>query len=206
MKVMLVNGSPHEKGVINTALSEIAETLAKEGVESEIFWLGLHPIAGCIGCGVCRKTGHCFRNDIVNDFCTRVPEFDAFVFGSAVHYAAASGALCSFMDRVFYSEGKLFRGKPGAAVVSCRRAGSTAALDQINKYFFINNMPIPSSQYWNMLHGNTPEEAGEDLEGLQIMRTLARSMAWMLKCVETGKNAGIEFPEQEPFARTNFVR
>ena len=206
MKVLLVNGSPHAKGCTFTALTEVAETLKANGIDTEIMHLGTKPISGCLGCGKCFKTGKCFIDDVVNVFLDKAPEADGFVFGSPVHYAAASGQLTSFLDRVFYGKSALFYNKPGAAVVSCRRGGASAAFDQINKYFTINNMPIVSSQYWNQVHGNTPEEVKQDLEGMQTMRTLGRNMAWLLKCIEAGKNAGIPLPEQEPRLRTNFIR
>jgi len=206
MKVLLVNGSPHAKGCTFTALTEVAETLKANGIDTEIMHLGTKPISGCLGCGKCFKTGKCFMDDVVNVFLDKAPEADGFVFGSPVHYAAASGQLTSFLDRVFYGKSALFYNKPGAAVVSCRRGGASAAFDQINKYFTINNMPIVSSQYWNQVHGNTPEEVKQDLEGMQTMRTLGRNMAWLLKCIEAGKNAGIPLPEQEPRLRTNFIR
>ena len=206
MKVLLVNGSPHAKGCTFTALTEVAETLKANGIDTEIMHLGTKPISGCLGCGKCFKTGKCFIDDVVNVFLDKAPEADGFVFGSPVHYASASGQLTSFLDRVFYGKSALFYNKPGAAVVSCRRGGASAAFDQINKYFTINNMPIVSSQYWNQVHGNTPEEVKQDLEGMQTMRTLGRNMAWLLKCIEAGKNAGIPLPEQEPRLRTNFIR
>ncbi|MCH5253146.1 MAG: flavodoxin family protein, partial [Lachnospiraceae bacterium] len=162
MKVLLVNGSPHKEGCTYTALKEVAGALEKNGVQTEIIWLGVDEIAGCIGCGACAGTGVCFRKDIVNEFVEKAGEADGFVFGSPVHYAAASGALTSFMDRAFYSGGGHLTGKPGAAVVSCRRGGGSAAFDQLNKYFTINCMPVVSSQYWNQVHGNTPEEVEQD--------------------------------------------
>lgn len=206
MKVMLVNGSPHEKGCTYTALCEIEKTLNKNGIDTEIFWVGNKPIAGCIGCGSCRKLGQCFCKDIVNEFVEKAGTADGFVFGSPVHYAAASGAITSFMDRAFYSGGANLKGKPAANIVSCRRGGASAAFDQLNKYFTINCMPIVSSQYWNQVHGNTPEQVLQDEEGMQTMRTLAGNMAWLLKCIEAGKAAGIEFPQSEPPIRTNFIR
>ena len=181
MKVILINGSPKEKGCIYTALREIEKQLQKNNIETEIFWLGNKPISGCIGCGSCLKTGECFMQDKVNEFLEKVPKTDGFIFGSPVHFAATSGMLSSFMDRVFYGRRKLFSNKLGAAVVSCRRGGATAALDEINKYFGISNMPIVSSQYWNMVHGNNPEEVLKDEEGMQTMRTLGNNMAWLLK-------------------------
>lgn len=206
MQVLLVNGSPHAKGCTFTALSEIAAELEKQGIGSQIFQLGTQPIAGCIGCGACRKTGRCFRDDRVNEALALVPEFDGFVFGSPVYYASASGQLESFLDRLFFSGSSLFANKPGAAVVSCRRGGASAAFEQINKYFGMNNMPVVTSIYWNQVHGNTPDEVRQDAEGLQTMRQLARNMAWMLRCFEAGKAAGVPLPEKEPVIRTNFIR
>ena len=153
MKVILINGSPKEKGCTYTALREIEKQLQKNNIETEIFWLGNKPISGCIGCGSCLKTGECFMQDKVNEFLEKVPKTDGFIFGSPVHFAATSGMLSSFMDRVFYGRRKLFSNKLGSAVVSCRRGGATAALDEINKYFGISNMPIVSSQYWlSLIH------------------------------------------------------
>jgi multimeric flavodoxin WrbA len=206
MKVLLVNGSPHKKGCTYTALSEVASALEKDGVAAEIFWLGIDPVAGCRGCGSCRSTGRCILNDSVNATAEKVSEFDGFVFGSPVHYAAASGFITPFLDRLFYSAGKRFAGKPGAAVVSCRRAGSTAALEQLNKYFTICNMPVAPSQYWNMVHGNNPDEVRKDLEGMQTMRTLGQNMAWLLKCIAAGKAAGVDLPAYEARVATNFIR
>ena len=206
MKVILVNGSPKEKGCTYTALKEVENQLNKNYIETEIFWIGNKPVSGCLGCGGCLKTGKCVIDDKVNEFLGKVKETDGFVFGSPVHFAASSGMLSSFMDRVFYGRGKLFANKVASAVVSCRRGGATAAVDEINKYFLMTNMPIVSSQYWNMVHGNTPEEVMQDEEGLQTMRTLGNNMAWLLKCIEQGKKAGIEVPEKEQPIRTNYIR
>lgn len=206
MKVILVNGSPREKGCTYTALCEVAEALEKNGIETEIFQVGAKPIAGCIGCNVCLKNGRCFVDDPVNEFVEKAKTADGFVFGSPVHYAAASGAITSFLDRAFYGKGNVFAGKPGAAVVSCRRGGAASAFDQLNKYFTINSMPVVSSQYWNQVHGNTPDEVRQDAEGLQTMRTLGSNMAWLLKCIQAGVAAGITFPEREPAMKTNFIR
>lgn len=208
-KVVLVNGSPHKEGCVFTALKEIAETLKAEGVDSEIFWVGNQPLAGCIGCGACVGKRKCFRNDTVNDFVARMDEYDGFIFGTPVHYAGASGAITSFMDRVFFIDefnGEHLAGKPAAAIATCRRSGGTAALDQMNKYMADCNMPIVPSQYWNIVHGNTPEEIRLDAEGLQTMRTLARNMAWLVKCIEAGRAAGICFPAHELHTMTNFIR
>lgn len=206
MKVCLLNGSPNEKGCTFTALTEIANTLKEEGVESEIVWLGKQPVAGCIACGYCREHGECVFKDKVNALLARLDEFDAFIVGSPVYYAGPSGQITAFLDRLFYVGGKRMAGKPGAAVVSCRRGGASAAFDRLNKYFMMNRMPVVSSQYWNQVHGNTPEEVKEDGEGLQTMRTLARETAWLLKCMEAGKESGVKRPADEPRVRTNFIR
>lgn len=206
MKVILVNGSPREKGCTFTALCEIEKALNANGVDTEIFWVGNKPIQGCIGCGACGKMGRCFSVDCVGDFVEKAKSADGFIFGSPVHYAAASGSITSFMDRAFYSGGAALHGKPAAAIVSCRRGGASAAFDQLNKYFTINCMPIVSSQYWNQVHGNSPEEVLRDEEGLQTMRTLGNNMAWLLKCIEAGREKGITFPEREPVLRTNFIK
>ena len=206
MKVILVNGSPHSKGCTYTALMEVAGELNKNGIETEIFQVGTNPVAGCIACGACLKTGKCFRNDVVNDFIDKVSEADGFVFGSPVHYASASGEITSFLDRVFYGRGSLFANKIGASVVSCRRGGATAAFDQLNKYFTMNNMIVVSSQYWNMVHGNNADEVVQDLEGMQTMRTLGKNMAWILKCIEAGRKAGVELPQRDAPLKTNYIR
>ncbi|MDR1997538.1 MAG: flavodoxin family protein [Candidatus Margulisbacteria bacterium] len=211
MKVILVNGSPHEKGCTYTALNEIARTLNKENVEAEIFWIGTKPIAGCIACRKCGQTGQCVFQDNVNEFRKIAQTAGGFIFGSPVHYAAASGALTSFMDRVFFSEmlgsaENAFYLKPAAAVLSARRAGTTAAFDQLNKYFTISEMPIISSRYWNMVHGAKPEDVLQDLEGMQVMRILGRNMAYFLRCKEAGAKAGVALPEREEIMMTNFIR
>ena len=210
MKALLVNGSPHEKGCTYTALEEVAKTLNAEGIETEIFQIGAKPLSGCIACNNCGKTGHCIFSDTVNEFLDIAKDADGFVFGSPVHYAAAGGAITSFLDRAFYTDlgsGKqIFYLKPAAAIVSARRAGTTATFDQLNKYFTISEMPVISSRYWNMVHGSTPEDVRKDLEGLQTMRILGRNMAWFLKCKEAGIIAGVPFPEREENIFTNFIR
>ncbi|XUX01029.1 MAG: flavodoxin family protein [Dehalogenimonas sp.] len=210
MKVLLVNGSPHPHGCTYTALEEVANTLNAEGIETQIFQISIEPISGCIACKTCAKKGRCNFDDCVNDFVDLAQGADGFIFGSPVHYAAASGAITSFMDRAFYSDSNAARRsfylKPAAAVVSARRAGTTAAFDQLNKYFTIAEMPVISSQYWNMVHGAVPEDVKKDLEGLQTMRVLGRNMAWFLKCKEAGIKAGIPFPVKEPKVRTNFIQ
>lgn len=206
MKVLLINGSPNQKGCTNRALEEVKTTLNKEGVETELVWIGKQPIAGCVACRTCKQTNRCvFNNDLVNKLIERLDEFDGIIVGSPVYYSGPSGQICAFLDRLFFAGGD-FSGKVGAAVVSCRRGGATASFDRLNKYFTISNMVQASSQYRNMVHGNTPEEVEQDLEGLQTMRTLAQNVAWLLKCIEAGKEKGIEKPKYEAFSKTNFIR
>jgi multimeric flavodoxin WrbA len=206
MKVILVNGSPNKNGCTYTALCEVAGELNKNEVETEIFQLGSEAIPGCGGCGICFESGKCETDDIVNEFAELAKTADGFIFGSPVHFAGAGGKITSFMDRLFYFARADFANKPAAAIVSCRRGGASAAYDQLNKYFSISNMPIVSSQYWNQVHGSTPEQVKQDLEGMQTMRRLGANMAWLLKCIEAGKNAGVKTPEAEPWQRTDFMR
>lgn len=210
MKVLLVNGSPHEKGCTYTALTEVATVLETEQISADLFWIGNKPLAGCISCMSCAEKKKCVFDDKVNEFLSIAAEYDGFVFGTPVHWAAASGAITSFLDRAFYADlcggKKSFYLKPAAAVISARRAGTTATYDQINKYFGLLQMPIVSSQYWNMVHGAKPEEVRKDLEGLQTMRTLARNMAFFLKCKEAGFKAGVPLPVTEETIFTNFIR
>lgn len=210
MKVLLVNGSPHKEGCTYTALCEIAKTLNEENIETEIFNVGTDAVSGCLGCKRCATLGKCFINDVVNEFVKKAHSADGFIFGSPVHYASASGAITSFMDRVFYC-GKQsgvdpFYLKPATCIVSARRGGTTAAMDQLNKYFTITQMPIISSRYWNMVHGNSPKEVLQDKEGLQTMRILARNMAWFLRCKKAGEDAGVPLPKKEDFVFTNFIK
>ena len=211
MKALLVNGSPHKEGCTNAALIEVAAALNREGIDTDLFWVGNQPIAGCTGCRACVKANRCVLQDTVNDFLELAGDYDGFVFGSPVHWAGASGALTSFLDRAFYADlnggGNRFRLKPAVAVVSARRAGTTAAWDQLNKYFGLMQMPIVTSQYWNMVHGSCPEDVKKDEEGMQIMRVLGRNMAWLLQSIEAGKKAGISCPQPETEKkRTNFIR
>ena len=206
MKVLLINGSPHAKGCTFTALNEVAASLEKEGIETEMIHLGIKPLSGCLGCGACLKTGQCVIKDSLNEFLEKAEKADGFVFGSPVHFASASGMLTSFMDRAFYGKDKLFAYKPAAAVMSCRRGGATATFEQINKYFTMSNMIVVGSQYWNMVHGNAPEEVKQDLEGMQTMRTLGLNMAWILKSIQAGKDAGLPMPQREAKTKTNFIR
>lgn len=211
MKVLLVNGSPHKEGCTYTALKEVEKTLNEEGIETEIYWIGNKAISGCIGCYACRELKKCFINDKVNEFVEKSKYADGFIFGTPVHYAGMAGDITSFMDRVFYSascggNSEYFRYKPASAVISARRAGTTATYDQINKYFGINQMPIISSRYWNMVHGATPADVVKDEEGMQTMRILARNMAYFLKCIEAGKEKAVELPKKEKTIFTNFIR
>ena len=209
MKVLLVNGSPHREGCTYTALNEVAKELNNERIETEIFWVGIKPISGCIACHKCSDMGKCVFNDVVNEFAEKAKKADGFVFGTPVHYAAASGAITSFMDRLFYStfsNPDIFRLKPAATVVSARRAGTTATFDQLNKYYTMTQMPVISSRYWNMVHGSNPEEVKKDEEGMQIMRILGKNMAYYLKCIEAGKEKGVNPPSIEEITFTNFIR
>ncbi len=206
MKVLLINGSPHEKGCTFTALTELAKTLVVAGVEAEIYWIGKQAISGCQACGACKNTGRCILDDQVSKLSDRLEEFDGVVVGSPVYYAGPSGQICAFLDRLFYSSGKRMAGKVAAAVVSCRRGGASAAFDRLNKYFTICNMAVIGSQYWNQVHGNRPEEVLQDAEGLQTMRTLARNITYWLQARAAAENAGISLPETEPRQSTNFIR
>ncbi len=206
MKVLLVNGSPRAKGCTYTALEEMAKVFSTEGIETDIFWIGNKPISGCIACGRCGVLGKCALDDCVNDFFALAENYDGFVFGSPVHYASMSGAMTSFMDRVFYAGSSKFYLKPAAMIASARRAGTTATLDQMNKYALISQMPLIASCYWNMVHGSTPEQVRRDAEGMQVMRTLAKNMAWFLRCKEAGEKNGVALPQQEEKVWTNFIR
>lgn len=210
-KVLLVNGSPHKNGCVYTALDYVAKVLKEEGVDSEIYWIGNKPIGGCIGCFNCMKKQQCVFKDTVNEFTAKAVDFDGFIFGSPVYYAGMNGNLKSFMDRVFFSASKQdphpFRFKPAAAVATARRTGSVVTFDQITKYFLHQQMPVVSSRYWNEIYGQTPADILKDEEGLQILRVLARNMAWFLKLKEAGEKAGITPPKQEETRiSTNFIR
>ncbi len=209
MKVLLINGSPKEKGCTYTALCEVASALEKREIETEIVHIGREPIRGCLGCGGCAKSGKglcVFDDDSVNVIIEKAKEADGIVVGTPVHYAAASGGITALMDRVCYAGGKNLTLKPGACVVSCRRGGASAAFDQINKYFSILHMPIVSSNYWTMVHGNTPEEVKKDEEGIQTMRQLGENMAWLLQSIAAGKTAGVPAPVVEEKIKTNYIR
>ena len=207
MKVLLINGSPHAKGSTYTALNEVAVTLEKEGIETEIIHIGNQAIRGCIACAKCREIGHCVFDDAVNDVAEKFAHADGLVVGSPVYYASANATLIAFLDRLFYSSARQFDKtmKVGAAVVSARRGGNTATFEELNKYFTISGMPVVSSQYWNQIHGNNAEDASKDAEGLQTMRTLGRNMAFLMKSIALGKEA-YGLPESETKVATNFIR
>lgn len=205
MKVLLLNGSPHENGCVFTALNELAVTLKENGIESEIFWIGNQPVRGCVACWGCRQkesSGCVFKDDVLLPLTEKVRECDGLIVGSPVYYAGPAGSLCALLDRLFFSAGRYLQHKPAACVVNCRRGGASAAFDRLNKYFTINQSPVISSQYWNSTHGFTPDEVRQDLEGLQTMRTLARNMARYLKM---NAETNIPVPEQEKFIQTNFI-
>ena len=206
MKVLMINGSPNEFGCTYTALSEIDSVLKKRGIETELLYLGRRPIAGCIACMKCFDTGTCFRRDIVSEIQNRLDEFDGIIVGSPVYYSGPSGQLVSFLNRLFFATEAKMEGKLAAAVVSCRRGGASATFEQLNQYFTIANMPIVPSQYWNSVHGFTPDDVRKDKEGMQTMRTLAENMAWLLKCIELGRKNGITKPNYEPRVRTHFIQ
>lgn len=205
MKVLLINGSPRENGNTFLALSEVARTLNEEGVETQIVSIGKKPVPGCIACGWCGREGRCtFRDDPYYHVMRAVKDgIDGLIIGSPVYYGGPNGSLCALLDRVFYSLGNDLRFKPGASVVVCRRGGASSAFDRLNKYFTILNMPVVSSQYWNMAYGHTPGQVEQDEEGMQTMRTLGRNMAWMLKRLNLREEGR---PDLEPQLRTNFIR
>lgn len=211
MKVILVNGSPHKAGTTKRALEEVASALEADGIQADHFWVGSKAISGCLGCGYCvRHEGECVCNDVVNEFNLIAPDYDGYIFGTSVHYAAATGAIKSFMDRSFYAQAcggvNFYPFKPAATVVAARRGGCTSAFDELNKYYTIVQMPVISSVYWNMVYGTNAEEAEQDAEGMRTMRTLGHNMAYFLRCREAADAAGVKLPELEPPARTNFIR
>ena len=206
MNVVLVNGSPNKAGCTFTALSEVAGQLQKNGIETTLFHIGNKAVRPCIACGKCIESGLCvFKDDPVNDCVELFKKADGIIVGSPVFYAGPNGALCALLDRVFFMKSAAYAFKPAAAVVSCRRGGAGSAFDRLNKYFTISNMPVVSSQYWNEVHGMTPEDVKQDFEGLQIMRTLANNMAWLLKCIHAAKET-VPYPKPEPWIKTNFIR
>ena len=208
MQVLMVNGSPHEQGCTYTALKEIAKELETQHIDSEIIQIGKQAIHGCIGCGTCRAgKGKCiFENDIVNTILEQARKADGFIFGSPVYFASANGSMVSLMDRLFYAGKDAFQYKPGACVVSARRAGTTATYDQLNKYLELSQMVMVPSPYWNMVHGNTPEEVQQDKEGLWIMRTLGQNMAWLLRVLKNAEEQQVAKPQELPVQKTNYIR
>ncbi len=205
MKVLLINGSPNEKGCTYTALNEVNSVLIKHNIETELLYLGKN-VANCTVCDVCKKVGRCIIEDKVNYTVDKLDDIDGIIVGSPVYFSGPSGQIVSYLNRLFYTSGNRMAGKLGASVVSCRRGGATATFEQLNKYFTIKSMPIVSSSYWNQVHGNTPEEVLEDKEGLQVMRNLGENMAWLLKLIENGRINGIEKPVYEKTINTNFIR
>ena len=208
MKVLLINGSSHENGCTDAALREVAGELERAGIETEFFQLGSSPLRDCIGCDQCVKLDNAcvFQDDCINELIRKAEQADGFVFGSPVYFAHPSGRILSALDRMFYAGRCAFAHKPGAAIVSARRGGTTASIDVLNKYFTIAEMPVVSSSYWNMVHGNEPAEVQKDEEGLKTMRVLGKNMAYLLKCIEAGKKAGITLPAPEAPNGTNFIR
>ena len=205
MKVLMLNGSPHAEGNTFTALQEMENVFVKEGIETEILHIGNKDIRGCIGCGSCSKTGKCVFQDLVNETAEKFEACDGLVVGSPVYYASANATLVAFLTRLFYSTHFDKTMKVGAAVAAARRGGLTATYDELNKFFGIAGMPIASGQYWNGIHGAAPGEAAQDAEGMQMMRTLAQNMAFLMKSIALGKEKyGV--PQREPFTRTNFIR
>ncbi|MGH0052358.1 MAG: flavodoxin family protein [Sphaerochaetaceae bacterium] len=206
MHVVMINTSPHEKGCTNRALEEVASSLEKWNIGSEILWIGNGALHGCTACGYCSGHGSCvFTDDLVNTAAKKAVQGDALVLGSAVHYASAAGAGSAFLDRLFRVISKQMALKPGAAIVSCRRGGASVTFDQLNKYFTISQMPVVSSSYWNSVHGNTVQEVEQDLEGLQVMRNLGANLAWLLSCIEATKDS-VPKPVKEKPIVTNFIR
>lgn len=206
MKVLLVNGSPNKNGCTFTALSEVASALNKNGVDTEIMWLGSKPINDCIACGQCAKmkNNRCvFDDDAVNELLEKAEGCDGYIFGSPVYYSHANGRILSALDRAFYAGNRVFAFKPGAVVASARRAGTSCTLDDLTKYLTISNMFVVGSQYWNMVHGFTADDVKKDLEGMQTMRVLGNNMAYLLKCLDAGKD--IPKPEKEKRVMTNFI-
>lgn len=205
MKVLLLNGSPHANGSTYTALHEMETVFHRQGIETELIQVGHLPVRGCIACGGCRKAGKCVFDDIVNTLAPKFQEADGLVVGSPVYYASANGTLVSVLQRLFYSTGFDKTMKVGAAVASARRGGLTATFDELNKFFTISGMPVASGQYWNGIHGNNAAEACQDAEGLQMMRTLAANMAFLMGAIARERtSAGL--PEKEPKTFTNFIR
>lgn len=205
MKVLLINGSSRKNGCTNVALQEVARSLNEENIETEIVFIGNQPLSDCVACRKCRETGRCVFDDIVNEIVEKAKDCDGFVFGSPVYYAHPSARLLAVMDRAFYSGGRHFAFKPAAAVLSARRAGTTASFDVINKYFTINSMPVVSSTYWNHVYGREPADVQQDKEGLMTMYNIGKNMAWLLRCIALGRENGLDRPVNEKVL-TDFSR
>lgn len=205
MKVLLLNGSPHAKGSTYTALHEMEMVFQKNGIETEMIHVGNKDIRGCVACSSCYKTGKCIFDDLVNEIAPKFEASDGLVVGSPVYYASANATLVALLDRLFYSSHFDKTMKVGASVVSARRGGLSSTFDELNKYFTISGMPVASGQYWNSIHGNSAEEAQQDKEGLQIMRTLASNMSFLIKSIQLGKET-YGLPEKEARVNTNFIR
>ena len=203
-KVLLLNGSPHPHGCTATALEEMIRIFEEEGIESELIQVGIKDIRGCISCGQCSSKGKCVFDDLVNEVAEKFEKADGLVIGSPVYYGSPNGTLLSFLDRLFYSSPFSKLMKVGASVVSCRRGGNSASFDVLNKYFTISSMPVASSTYWNQVHGFTAEDVKKDLEGLQTMRNLARSMSFMIKAFSDAKEK-YGYPALEQGTFTNFA-
>ena len=206
MKVLMLNGSSHINGTTMAALTEVGKALEEDGIEYEIFQIGGGPVADCLGCGQCSENGCIFSVDAVNAFVAKAKEADGYIFGTPDYYAHPSGLIQSFLDRVFYSSGKHFAHKPGASVAVARRGGTATTFDVLNKYFGITQMITVGSTYWNQVHGRNAEDAAKDLEGMQTMRNLGHNMAWVLKCLEAGKEKGLVPPTADRSNQTNFIR
>ena len=206
MKVLMLNGSSHINGTTMAALTEVGKALEEDGIEYEIFQIGGGPVADCLGCGQCTENGCIFSDDAVNAFVAKAKEADGYIFGTPVYYAHPSGRIQSFLDRVFYSSGKHFAHKPGASVAVARRGGTATTFDVLNIYFGITQMITVGSTYWNQVHGRNAEDAAKDLEGMQTMRNLGHNMAWVLKCLEAGKEKGLVPPTADRSNQTNFIR
>ena len=207
MKVVLINGSPNEKGCTFTALEEVGSALAESGISTEIIHVGGGAISGCTGCGACtRNANRCVLPDgKVNQALDSMDTASGLVVGTPVYFASPNGALLSFMDRLFMA-GRAFTRKPAAAIASARRAGTTASLDAIHKYYSLAGMPIVSANYYNVIHGHTPDETRQDLEGMQTMRVLGRNMAWLLQSIQAGAAAGVQLPVAEAKIKTSYIR
>ena len=206
MNVLLINGSPHAHGCTDAALQEIAKALNADGIETTIYHIGAVPVGGCVGCGGCAKAGHCVFGGPVVDVLPLVEKADGIVFGAPVHYSTAAASMLGFMHRLGYSAGRLLAQKPAAIVTSARRAGTTSTLDQLVKYPEFFHMPLVNGSYWAMVHGSNPEQVLQDAEGCAVMQELGRNMAWLLRCIEAGKAAGIDHPQNPPRPMTNFIR